>query len=680
MLKQVEVSGRITAAILMFAQARGLDIDDLCRDLPHSPEALLDRKGWIANETLFTLWERLTLATGDAEIAREVGLFAMQQRAFGFLSTILRLSGSPLRLLQKADSLVHYFDPNRILRVHHLGKTSAIVEFKRKSGRPQNRYGCQFARGLLAGIPTLWQLPPATVEDLSCAVAPDDLPPLDGRVYRVDKFGHVISHPVDDPHDRRDEGEVAEDGSFSIGDVVFGAHACLYRMTWTIDATRAWWQRVFSAEVEAENENVANLEQDLRDLEQMYEQQHRFSSRMESMVDERTAALEAANAELAELAGKLERQSMLKSEFIADVSHELRTLISAIVGFAELLSSEIYGPLNERQHAACERIVVNTHTLLHMINDMLDISRLQTGKLELALESVNLRQIVDESLAAITALAEQKNLALLREIEAEVPVSRVADRTKIKQMLLNLLTNAVKYTDRGHIKVRLHCPTPGEVACTVRDTGRGLAEQDVPRLFEEYSRVGPSRPEGGAGLGLYLTRKMAELMGGRVEVVRKLGHGSAFTVVLPVRGEDAETFTEIDESPYYLNPERNRLRILVADSDEAAAQFLGLTIQAAGMQVTTCSDGRLLMAHVAEDRPHLLVLDTELRHEDGWNILRRLRENAQTATIPVVALGVEGQRELADAHGVAAFFAKPYEKRELIDCMLRILGVEESTP
>ena len=174
--------------------------------------------------------------------------------------------------------------------------------------------------------------------------------------------------------------------------------------------------------------------------------------------------------------------------------------------------------------------------------------------------------------------------------------------------------------------------------------------------------------------------RSAELMGGRVEVVSKLGHGSAFTIALPVRGDELEAFTEIDESPYYLDPGRNRLRILVADSDEAAAQFLGLTIQAAGMQVNTCSDGRLLMAHVAEYRPHLLVLDTELRHEDGWNILRRLRENEETATIPVVALGVEGQRELADAHGVAAFFAKPYEKRELIDCILSVLGVEESGP
>lgn len=672
-----EVSNRISAAILMYARDRGLDVDDLCRDLPYTSDQLLDRKLWIENTELLTLWQRLEEHTGNAEVGREVGLYAMQQHTFGFLSTILRLSGSPLRLLQKADRLVHYFDPNRVLHLHHVGKTSAIVELKRKSGRPQNRYGCSFARGLLAGIPTLWQLPPATVEDLSCAVTVDHLPPIDGRVYEIDDSDRVFSHPQDNPAERREEGAIAEDGTFGVGEVVYGANACLYRVTWTADTTRAWWQRVFASEADVEGENVANLEQDLRDLEQMYEQLHRFSSRMESVVDERSVALESANSELAELADKLKRQSVLKSEFIADVSHELRTLISAIVGFAELLTSQIYGPLNERQHAACDRIVVNTHTLLHMINDMLDISRLQSGKLELALESVNLRQMLDESLAAIAALAEQKKLALLREIETEVPVSILADRTKIKQMLLNLLTNAIKYTDRGHIKVRLHCPAPGEVAFTVRDTGRGIDENDMPLLFEEYSRVGPNRPDGGTGLGLYLTRKMAELMGGRVEVVSKLDHGSAFTVVLPVRGEELNAIREIDENPSYLDPGRNRLKILVADSNQAAAQFLGLTIQAAGMQVSFCSDGRRLIAQVAEYRPHLLVLDPELKHEDGWNILRRLRETIDTAAIPVVVLGAAGQQELAAAHGAVAFFAKPYEKRELIDCLLSVLGVKE---
>lgn len=673
------VSCRVSAAILQYAEEHDIDTQAICEQLDTPCERLTDNRAWIDADVVHTLWHWLEKETGDPYVGEPVGRFAVKQGTLGALTTILRLSGSPKRVMQKVDRVVGYFDNFHQFRAIRIGTTSAMLEVKTPAGG-QTHHDCAFIRGVLGGIPALWGLPEAKVESMSCAVPLEHLPPREGRVYFADDDGNVFSRPVGDESDVREEGHQEEDGTFTIDGVAYGSTACLYRLSWEKESTRQWWQRTFPNSSTL-SDTVAGLENDLREMEEMYEKLHRASSRLEQAVADRTAELEQANQELAELAHKLERQSRLKSEFIADVSHELRTTITAIMGFAELMSSKIYGPLNERQLGACHRISVNTRTLLAMINDLLDLSRLQVGRMEAVNEPLYLREVVEEAVATVSALAEQKDLVLSSKIEQEVPVRLISDKTKIKQMLLNLLINALKYTDRGRVSVRVHMNGPEEVSITVEDTGHGIAEEDLPLLFEEYSRVGRENgSEEGTGLGLYITRKMAELLGGRVEAVSRVDHGSAFTIVLPARTAAESEVEEISEEPSFLDPVRNRMTVLVADGNIEARKSLALALEAEGLRVETCGEGRQLLGRIAQLDPDVLVLDPLLDHEDGWSVLQKLRAEPATEQLPVIVVSASPQNDLCEAWGVSAAFAKPVDRGEVAAQVLSILGLtgEES--
>ncbi len=670
------VSSRVTKAILRYAEVEHLDLDALCRDLDVPNRPSTGPRAWVDASIVRELWKRLKEATGDPEVARRVGEFALREGVFGALSTILRLAGSPRRLLQRLDRLPAYFDNIHEIKTHRVGTNTAMIEVKPTGGAAQTPDECLFIRGLLAGVPTLWGGSPAQVEELSCAVPIDQAPPFDGRSHLVDDTGHVFSYPLSDPTDLCEEGPLHEDGTFPLGSVAYGAAGCLYRVVWTPSTGRSWWQRSFPAST-ALAETISGLEKDLREIDEMYDEANRASARLELTIAERTAELERAYREMAKLNEKLRRQAQLKSEFIADVSHELRTLITAIVGFADLLISGIYGEMNERQTSACERIASNTRTLLLMINDLLDMSKLQAGKLELVVEPINLRELVDEAVATVAALIEQKELALHKQIEPETPVRLISDKTKIKQILLNLLSNAIKYTDRGHVTVRLHSPEPTWVAITVEDTGRGVPEDDLPHLFEEYYRAksaGEERP--GTGLGLYITQKLANLLGGRIEAVSSPGHGSAFTVVLPREVAGNREIEEIKDQ-VWLNPERNRRKVLVADSNVEELQLLGLSLEAEGLQVGVCSDGRLLPAEIHNFAPDVLVLDPLLNHQDGWATLQALRRDPTTAALPVIVVAEAVQHDLCAALGVREAITKPFDVREVVATVLRTLQLPE---
>jgi signal transduction histidine kinase/CheY-like chemotaxis protein len=673
------VSSRVTTAILRYAAAQGLDVDALCRDLDVPRRQLAETRTWVDAAAVRTLWKRLVEATGDPDAPRKVGEFAVREGAFGALSTIMRLAGSPRRLLARIDRLAGYLDNSHEVKVHRVGTTSALIEVKPGAGAVQTAAECAFIRGLFAGLPTLWRLPPAQIEELSCAMPLDQLPPLGGRVYLLDDTDSVFSHPVGDPTDLRQEGPRRGDGTFPIGQVAYGATGCLFRLTWERPSGQPWWQRIFPNSA-ALADTITGLEKDLREIDEMYEEMHRASARLEQTVAERTAELERAYRETAALNEKLKRQAQLKSEFIADVSHELRTLITAIVGFADLLSSQIYGELNERQHAACERIASNTRTLLLMINDLLDLSKLQAGKMELVYEAVNLRELVDEAIATVAGLSEQKGLTVHKQIEPETPVRLNADQAKIMQMMLNLLSNAIKYTDRGHITVRLYSPEPGWVALAVEDTGRGVPEDELPFLFEEYYRArgeGDERP--GTGLGLYITKKLAELFGGRVEVVSRVGYGSVFTVVLPLERRRIDEIEEIKDL-ISLDPERNRRKALIADSNVEELQLLALSLEAEGLQVGVCSDGRVLAAEIHRFLPDVLVLDPLLSHKDGWTTLQALRADPATAALPVILITEAVQSDLSESLGVTESITKPFDAHEVVAAVLRVLGLPEEQP
>ncbi|HEX6964534.1 MAG TPA: ATP-binding protein [Gemmatimonadaceae bacterium] len=271
--------------------------------------------------------------------------------------------------------------------------------------------------------------------------------------------------------------------------------------------------------------------------ERLYLELKRFSAELEDRIRLATADLEAQNLRLQWQANEIEKAYRLKSEFLANMSHELRTPINALIGYTALMLDRIYGELTQKQEDGLTRIQASAQHLLALINDILDLSRIEAGKMPTHLESTSLELIVTEVTAQVELQARRKGLELTWEVADDVPVL-YTDRTKLKQIVLNLLSNAVKFTHAGSVSLRAEVEE-SRVRIRVRDTGIGISPEHLDVIFEEFRQVDQSRTReyGGTGLGLSITRKLIALLGGEIGVESEVGVGTTFTVLLPVRSE-----------------------------------------------------------------------------------------------------------------------------------------------
>jgi signal transduction histidine kinase len=245
--------------------------------------------------------------------------------------------------------------------------------------------------------------------------------------------------------------------------------------------------------------------------------------------------LETRNREIEDKSRQLEVASQHKSEFLANMSHELRTPLNAVIGFSEVLTDRMFGELNEKQDEYLKDIHASGQHLLSLINDILDLSKIEAGRMELELADFHLPQAIDNALVLVRERALRRSITLEQSIDPRLGEIR-GDERKVKQVLLNLLSNAIKFTpEGGRIGVRAR-PADGIVEVTVADTGVGIAPEDQEAIFEEFRQVGAAEKKAeGTGLGLALARKFIELHGGRIGVVSQVGVGSTFTFTLPVR-------------------------------------------------------------------------------------------------------------------------------------------------
>ncbi len=257
---------------------------------------------------------------------------------------------------------------------------------------------------------------------------------------------------------------------------------------------------------------------------------------LEDRVRTATLELEERNRRLEWQSQELERASRLKSEFLASMSHELRTPINAVLGYTSLMREEIYGELTDKQRSGLDKINTASQHLLDLINDILDLSKIEAGKMPVYLEEVSLRQMLGELSEAVEPLVREKGLAFT--VEGDTGLTTLfTDRTKVKQILLNLLSNAIKFTARGHVTVIVNQAAAERVRIVVEDTGIGIKEKDLEAIFDDFRQVDqtPTREYGGTGLGLSITRKLIALLGGGITVESTYGKGTRFTVELPVR-------------------------------------------------------------------------------------------------------------------------------------------------
>ena len=275
--------------------------------------------------------------------------------------------------------------------------------------------------------------------------------------------------------------------------------------------------------------------------ERLYDALKRLNSELEQRIREATADLAEQNARLQWQSLEVERATKLKSEFLASMSHELRTPINALIGYTALLLDGVLGDVNNRQHDALSRGRAAAEHLLALINDILDLAKIEAGKMPMHLEDVGLDDVLSEVSQQIEPMVRKKQLDYVVDVAPDCP-SLYTDRTKVKQILLNLLSNAVKFTNRGRVTVEVR-GAPGGVRMDVIDTGIGIRASDLQAIWDDFRQVDQSRTRefGGTGLGLSITRKLLERLGGSVAVKSTYGEGSTFSVFLPLAASDASS-------------------------------------------------------------------------------------------------------------------------------------------
>ncbi len=377
-------------------------------------------------------------------------------------------------------------------------------------------------------------------------------------------------------------------------------------------------------------------------------------------VEEQTADLSRANADLA-------RASRLKDEFLANMSHELRTPLNAVLGLSEALLEEVYGPLTEKQRSTLMSIEDSGRHLLELISDILDLSKIEAGKLELDVQTVDAERTCKASILLVRHAAHKKRLALALEIEPGVRAVR-ADERRLKQILVNLLTNAVKFTPEGGsigLDVRTSA-TDGHVRFEVWDTGIGIAESEMPRLCRPFVQLDSSlsRTHAGTGLGLSLVHRMAEMHGGGLAIESQVGKGSRFTVVLPGAAYESRDHERATAPSAAGNAVSVRTAVIVDDSQEAAEQ-LNRYLRDMSVEATICGASDAAFETIVRERPYVVFLDLLMQGIDGWAVLASLKSDPRTARIPVVLVSVVDEPKLGKSRGASGYLVKPVSRPDV---------------
>lgn len=389
---------------------------------------------------------------------------------------------------------------------------------------------------------------------------------------------------------------------------------------------------------------------------------------LEEKVTQRTAELQAANQELA-------RGNKLKSEFLANVSHELRTPLSAIIGFSQILLDGIDGPLNEEQQQDILQVNKSGQSLLGLINQILDLSKIEAGKMELSLERADLPAIVNAVLESMSPLAQEKGLRIDTRFAPGLPAVEV-DPARLKQILINLLSNAIKFTDRGHIEVMAQA-SGRMVRIAVKDTGIGISADAQKVIFDEFVQGDGSstRRHGGTGLGLSIVRKLVEMHGGAITVVSEPGLGSTFTFTVPAWGASQLPLVTATPRPATRRPNQGLPggAILVVDDDPSVRQLIARHLEQEGWKTVQASNGSDALQLARESRPILITLDVMMPDASGWWVLEKLKEDPSTAGIPVLVVTIVEDERLVFSLGASDYLAKPYERSKLIKKVHRLL-------
>jgi len=400
----------------------------------------------------------------------------------------------------------------------------------------------------------------------------------------------------------------------------------------------------------------------------LYEQVRRHAEDLEAKVEARTRELQEANR-------RLEDASRHKSEFLANMSHELRTPLNAIIGFTRLVMRRAQDVLPARQYENLEKILISAEHLLGLINDILDLSKIEAGRMEVHAGTVDLDAVIDGCLRTVEPTVKSERVQLQKQVATELP-PLWTDVEKLKQVIINLLSNAIKFTDAGTITVTAR-PEGGTVAIAVADTGIGIPENALELIFEEFRQVDSSstRKHGGTGLGLSISRHFARLLGGDLTVKSTVDVGSTFTLRLPLRYEAPSTAmpagvvaTREEGSS---RPQNGKV-ILAIDDDPDVIYLLRENLGEAGYRVVGALSGQEGLHKARELKPFAITLDITMPNKDGWEILYELKMDPATKDIPIIVVSIVDNKELGYRLGAFDYLLKPFDRDAVIAALTRI--------
>ncbi len=412
--------------------------------------------------------------------------------------------------------------------------------------------------------------------------------------------------------------------------------------------------------------NFVVLHEDVSEL-------RRYRQHLEEMIAERTAELEEAKLEA-------EAATRTKSEFLANMSHEIRTPMNAIMGFAGLaLKTE----LTRKQRDYLGKIDVSARALLGLINDILDFSKIEAGKLELEATEFRIDEVMDNIATMVSNQAARKGVELLNALAPDVPLALVGDPLRLGQVLLNLVNNAVKFTERGDVLLRAELDEKGERRCSIRfsvkDTGIGMTAAEVGKLFSAFTQADTSttRRYGGSGLGLTISQRIVEMMGGHIAVESEPGHGSTFSFTVSFERQSPER-----EARLRPHDGLRGLRALIVDDNELAREVLAEMLEpfgVASMAVESADAALRELEAAAGEHPYDLVLmDWQMPGTDGVAAVRRITTDAKLPWRPkvimVTAFGREEVMETAHDAGVSGFLIKPVNQSLLFETLMQVFG------
>lgn len=397
---------------------------------------------------------------------------------------------------------------------------------------------------------------------------------------------------------------------------------------------------------------------------------------LEQRIAEKTAHLQQAIL-------ALERANKMKSEFLANMSHELRTPLNAIIGFAEVLRDKIAGDLNEEQIDFVNDIHSSGCHLLQMINDILDLSKIEAGRMELQPEVFPVPEAIADVHTILKGLASKKHLELKTAVLTDVK-NIEADRVKFKQILYNLLSNAIKFTPENG-KIILEAGIVDDMLqVSVSDTGIGMKSEDQEKVFKEFWQADSSfaRKYEGTGLGLALTKRIVEMHGGKIWFESEYGKGSMFYFALPLKAPTRiKKPKEAEARPRQVvtTGEKEAKTVLVVEDDRMAADLLTLYLTNAGYNVIIAVDGEDAIKKAMEFHPFLITLDIMLPKKDGWDVLSELKNSPDVADIPVIILSMIDNKDLGFSLGAAEYLMKPIDRVKFINTVNTCIPHERNT-